>query len=150
MYSGNSLCMPSAIGTDMSCHKSCHDMSECIKKSKQFWNGSQPGEAAWSMKFFYKYTLLGYLQFRINENNLKFKCFKPRGVHIMKHIKNGLWARFKSLKVISSCWVENMLGVLLLFKMSRNLIEFKPFKMSCERIFFSIRIVFLKKCSNFN
>ena len=35
-----------------------------------------------------------------------------------------------------------MLGVLLLFKNSRNLIEFKPFKTSCERIFFSIRIVF--------
>ena len=43
-----------------------------------------------------------------------------------------------------------MLGVLLLFKMSRNLIEFRPFKTSCERIFFSIRIVFLKKCSNFS
>ena len=43
-----------------------------------------------------------------------------------------------------------MLGVLLLFKISRNLIEFKLFKTSCERIFFLIRIVFLKKCSNFN
>ena len=29
-----------------------------------------------------------------------------------------------------------MLGVLLLFKISRNLIEFKPLKMSRERIFF--------------
>ena len=29
-----------------------------------------------------------------------------------------------------------MLGVLLLFKISRNLIEFKPLKTSCERIFF--------------
>ena len=28
-----------------------------------------------------------------------------------------------------------MLGVLLLFKISRNLIEFKSFKTSCERIF---------------
>ena len=37
-----------------------------------------------------------------------------------------------------------MLGVLLLFKISRNLIEFKAFKTSCERIFLSIRIVFLK------
>ena len=43
-----------------------------------------------------------------------------------------------------------MLGVLLLFKISRNLIEFKPFKTLCERIFFSIRIAFLKKYSNFN
>ena len=34
-----------------------------------------------------------------------------------------------------------MLGVLLLLKISRNLIEFKPFKTSCERIFFSITIV---------
>ena len=29
-----------------------------------------------------------------------------------------------------------MLGVLLLFKISRNLIEFKAFKRSCELIFF--------------
>ena len=43
-----------------------------------------------------------------------------------------------------------MLGALLLLKISRNLIEFKPFKTSCERIFFSIRIVFLKKYSNFS
>ena len=35
-----------------------------------------------------------------------------------------------------------MLGVSLLFKISRNLIEFKPFKTLCEHIFFSIRIVF--------
>ena len=31
----------------------------------------------------------------------------------------------------------------------KKLIEFKPFKTSCERIFFSIGIVFLKKCSDF-
>ena len=43
-----------------------------------------------------------------------------------------------------------MLGGLLLFKISRNLIEFKSFKTSCGRIFISIRIVFVKKCSNFN
>ena len=29
-----------------------------------------------------------------------------------------------------------MLGILLLFKISRNLIEFKPLKTSCECIFF--------------
>ena len=29
-----------------------------------------------------------------------------------------------------------MLGLLSLFKISRNLIEFKPVKTSCERIFF--------------
>ena len=29
-----------------------------------------------------------------------------------------------------------MLGILLLFKISRNLIEFRPLKTSCERIFF--------------
>ena len=43
-----------------------------------------------------------------------------------------------------------MLGVFLLFKISRNLIEFMPFKTSCKRMFFSIRVIFLKKCSNFN
>ena len=29
-----------------------------------------------------------------------------------------------------------MLGVLLVFKISKNLIEFKAFKIACERIFF--------------
>ena len=43
-----------------------------------------------------------------------------------------------------------MLGVLLLFKIARNLIEFKRYKTSCEHTFLPIRIVFLKKCSNFN
>ena len=38
-----------------------------------------------------------------------------------------------------------MLGVLLLFKISRNLIKFKP----CERIFFSIRIVFSEEMFQF-
>ena len=43
------------------------------------------------------------------------------------------------------------LGVLLLFKISRNLIEFKPFKTSCERSYiFLNKNRFLKKCSNFN
>ena len=51
---------------------------------------------------FYQYTLLGYLRCRINENSLKFKCFKPRGVRILKHIKNGLRTKFKGLKVILS------------------------------------------------
>ena len=64
------------------------------------------------------------------------------GVRILKHIKNSLRAKFKCLKVILSWYVENMLGVLLPFKISRSLIEFKPFKTSCEGIFFSIRIVF--------
>ena len=71
-------------------------------------------------------------------------------MRILKHIKNGLRAKLKGLKVILSWQVDNMLGVLLLCKISRNLIEFKPLKTSGELIFFSIRIVFLKKCSNFN
>ena len=57
-------------------------------------------------------------------------------MRILKHIKNGLRTKFKGLKVILSWWVESMLGVLLLFKISRNLIEFKPVKTLCERIFF--------------
>ena len=44
----------------------------------------------------------------------------------------------------------SLLGVLLLCKISRNLVESKPFKTSCEFIFFQIRIYFLKKSSNFN
>ena len=32
--------------------------------------------------------------------------------------------------------LENLLGVLLLCKISRNLVEFKPFKTFCECIFF--------------
>ena len=42
-----------------------------------------------------------------------------------------------------------MLGVLLLLKISRNLVEFKPFKTSCERIFFSIKIVFSEEMFQF-
>ena len=43
-----------------------------------------------------------------------------------------------------------MLGVLLLFKILRNLIEFKSFKTSCERIFFLIRMSFFWRNFNFN
>ena len=43
-----------------------------------------------------------------------------------------------------------MLAVLLLYKISRNLVESKPFKTSCKFIFFQIRIDFLKKSCNFN
>ena len=71
--------------------------------------------------------MLGYLRCRINENILKSKCFKPRGVHILKHIKDGLRTKSKGLKVVLSQQVESMLG---------NLIEFKPVKMPRERIFF--------------
>ena len=46
-------------------------------------------------------------------------------MRVLKHIENGLRTKFKCLKVILSWSVENMLGVLLLFKISRNLIEFK-------------------------
>ena len=58
---------------------------------------------------------------------LNFKCFKPRGrgeVRIFEHIKNGLRTKFECLKVILSWLVENVFGVLLLLKISRNLIEF--------------------------
>ena len=57
-------------------------------------------------------------------------------MHILKHIKDGLRTKSKGLKVVLSQQVESMLGVLLLFKISRNLIEFKPVKMPRERIFF--------------
>ena len=38
-----------------------------------------------------------------------------------------------------------MLGVLLLFEILRNFMELKPFKTSCERILFSIRVVFFEE-----
>ena len=34
----------------------------------------------------------------MNENILKFKCFKPRGVRILKHIKKWLARKIKRLK----------------------------------------------------
>ena len=40
------------------------------------------------------------------------------------------------LKIILSWSVENLLGVLLIFKISRNLVESKPFKTSCKFVFF--------------
>ena len=55
--------------------------------------------------FFINIHCLGTLRCRINENILKFKCFKPRGVRILKHIKTGLRAKFKGLKVILS-WLS--------------------------------------------
>ena len=80
---------------------------------------------------------------------LKFKCFESRrGVRIFKQIENGLRTKFGCLKAILSWWFENLLGVLLLCKISRNLVESKPFKTSCECIFFQIKIDFLKKSSN--
>ena len=54
------------------------------------------------MKFFINIHCLGTYGVEKNENILKFKCFKPRGVRILKHIKNGLRAKFKDLKVILS------------------------------------------------
>ena len=119
------------------------------QKRRQFRNASQPREAASSMKFFVNIDCLGTVMWN-KQKYLKFKCLKPRRVRIFGHIKNGLRTKFECLKVILSWWIENMLGVLLLFKISRNLIEFKPFKKSCELIFSLIRIVFLKKSSNFN
>ena len=41
--------------------------------------------------------------------------------------------------------VRRKFGVSSLFKISRNVVELKPFKMSCECIFFQIKIDFLKK-----
>ena len=80
----------------------------------------------------------------------EIQMFKTQGgVRIFGHIKNGLRTKFECLKVILSWYIENMLGVLLLFKISRNLSEFKPFKRSCELIFSLIRIVFLRKSSNY-
>ena len=80
----------------------------------------------------------------------EIQMFKTQGgVRIFGHIKNGLRTKVECFPVILSWWIENMFGFLLLFKISRNLIEFKPFEMSCELIFF-LRIVFLKKSSEFN
>ena len=74
-----------------------------------------------------------------NKKILKFKCFKSREVLILRR-------KLRRLKVISSWSVENFLAVLLLFKISRrDLVESKPFKTSCEFIFFLIRIDFLQK-----
>ena len=88
---------------------------------------------------------------RNKQNYSEIQMFKTTmGVRIFGHTKNGLHTKFECLKVIFSLSIENMLGVLYLFKISRNLIEFKPFKRSCEFIFSIIRIVFLKKSSNFN
>ena len=47
-------------------------------------------------------------------------------MRILKHIKHGLRTKFKGLKVILSWWIENMLGVLLLFKISRNSVKGTP------------------------
>ena len=59
-------------------------------------------------------------------------------------------ARTQNLDALDAWWFENLLGAVLLCKISRNLVESKPFKTSCKFIFFQIRIDFPKKSSNFN
>ena len=86
---------------------------------------------------------------RISEKIPKFNL-EPRGVRIFEQILNGLRTNFGCLKVIFSSSVENLFRVFLLFKILRNLVECKPFKTSCEFIFFQIKINFPKKSSNFN
>ena len=54
------------------------------------------------------------------------------------------------LKLIKSQKVEHLFDVLSLLKISRHLLEFKPFKMPSELVFVLIIIVFVKKSSNFN
>ena len=76
-------------------------------------------------------------------------------MRIFEQIYNGSRTKFgclKVLKAILSSSGESFLGVLLLLKISRNLVlqRSKSFKTSCEFIFFQIRINFLKKSSNFN
>ena len=55
------------------------------------------------MKYFIIYIAIRCVT---NKNTLKFKCFKPRGVRILKHVKNGLRAKFKCLKVILSWYID--------------------------------------------
>ena len=55
-----------------------------------------------------------------------------------------------NLKVILSLLDENLFGVLLPLKISKNLRPSKPLKTSCEFVIFQIRIDFLNKNSNFN
>ena len=58
----------------------------------------------------------------------------------LNQFTNGSRTKFGCLKAILSCLLENELGVLLLWKISRNLVEFKTFKTPCKFLFFQIRI----------
>ena len=58
----------------------------------------------------------------------------------LKWLAHKIWMLKSNFKLV----------VLLLREISGNLVEFKPFKTSCEFIFSQIRIDFLKKNSNLN
>ena len=71
-------------------------------------------------------------------------------IQMLNSNQGGMRAKFECLKVIFSSSGESLLGVLLLLKISRNLVESTSFKTSCQFRFFQIRINFLKKSSNCN
>ena len=104
------------------------------KKTEQILNRSQRREAAQNMKFLINIDCLGTCRYcRINEKILKFKCFESRGVRIFEQISNGSRTKYGCLKAILSWSLETLYGVLLLCKFQE---KFKPFKTSCEFIFF--------------
>ena len=77
--------------------------------------------------------------------------FKIQGeVRISEQILNALRTQFGHLKSILSWSIENLLRVLLLSKISRNLVEFRLYKTSCEFIIFQIEIEFPMKSFNCN
>ena len=69
--------------------------------------------------------------------NRKNENFNNRGVvSFTTSFKYGLRAKLSCLKVILIRWMGNLLSVVLLFKISENLLESKPFKTSCKLPYF--------------
>ena len=65
----------------------------------------------------------------------------------LKWLAHKIWMLESNFRLVGRKFVRCFI---VLFKISRHLVESKPFKTSCELIFFQIIINFSKKRSNFS
>ena len=72
----------------------------------------------------------------MNRKNEKFKTSIPEGLFLLRPVKYGLRAKLECLQVILIRRTGNLLSAVLLFKISENLLESKPFKTSCKLPYF--------------
>ena len=99
------------------------------QKTEQILNRSQFWKIAFGIKFLIYTDHLG----TYNVKQLLTQILSG-GVIFSQQTKNSLCTKFECLNVILSWWVENMLGVVFLFKISEKLR--KPFKVSRKLSFY--------------
>ena len=72
----------------------------------------------------------------MNSKNEKCKTSIPGRLCLLRQVKYGLRAKRYCLKVTLIPWTGNLLSVVLLFKISENLLESKLLKTSCKLPYF--------------